>query len=246
MLSQTDITCVLLFLDKPEIKHAIQEGDLEEVYHSYDDKSKLTEYFMKQCKFNPITYFTHHIPSDTFRNSSEYYRFPEMFLSNLRHIGENAFGNCSFESLRLKDDYNLKILMADAFAGSTFGNLYLELGEGMILGLRAFADCQVTRKGDIVLSTEKIKDVFCNFNGPLTDLKLEDNFKHLMFSDFANSKFNYLIIMNPDIECYRDGEFNATKVFYNGTVAHFRNNPTAGNLFAVSNYIDCIDGIIRK
>ncbi len=246
MLSQTNINSILIFLDKPEIKRAIQEGELEEVYHSYDDRSKLTEYFIKQCGFNPLTYFTRFIPSDTFWNSGVYYRFPEMFLSNLSHIGENAFRSCSFESLRLKEDYNIKVLMANAFASSRFGNIHLELGKDMTLGHRAFADCQVTHKGDIFLSTEKVEDVFFNFNGPLTDLKLEDNFKHLMFKDFANARFNYLIIMNPDIECYRDGEFNATKIFYNGTVAQFKNNPTAGNLFAVSNYIDCIDGILRK
>ena len=246
MLTEVDINSILLFLDEPQTRRTIQAGELEAVYHDYGDKSKLTEYFMEQCEFNPLTYFTQHIPSDTFWNSGMYYTFPEMILSNLSHIGENAFRSCSFESLRLRDDYNIKILMANAFAGSKFKNIFLQFGKDMILGHRAFADCHVTRKGDIFLSTEKVEDVFYNFNGPLTDLKLEDNFKHLMFKDFANARFNYLIIMNPDIECYRDGEFYATKIFYNGTIAQFKNNPTAGNLFAVSNYIDCVDGILRK
>ena len=246
MLTEVDINNILFYLYKPETKRAIEEGELEEVYHNYGDKSKLTEYFIKQCEFNPLTYFTHHIPSDAFWNSGMYYRFPEMILSNLSHVGENAFRSCSFESLRLRDDYNIKVLMANSFAGSRFGNIFLQFGKDMTLGHKAFANCQVTRKGDIFLGTEKVEDVFYNFNGPHTDLKLEDNFKHLMFKDFADARFNYLIIMNPDIECYRDGEFNATKIFYNGTVAQFKNNPTAGNLFAVCNYIDCVDGILRK
>lgn len=245
-LSLKDAEYVEEVLERPEIKQAIRDDNLDLVFGRIEYPSILNRYLVTKCDIQSLNY-VHEIAPELFMYYP--YKLGIVDLSEMLYVANGGFYGSELLKLVIRKDNSLHSLGEAAFSYCVIDTLDVYLGNSCKYDKDLFAETEVSEDSRIVVDMYDVPESLLNgFKGKLTTVELTNNVYSVHDGALRDAEIGVIKIDNPGIKLHQNAVVGSriTTLDYNGTKEQLRNNITIQKLIYHCYNVLCTDGSYKK